>query len=85
VAPNGKDKGIEIMSDVSTDVLPEDYVASAIDGVRNALEYQKVVDIVVHLIGGSYHQIDSSGIAFKMAGIFAAKNAIKLAELTELK
>lgn len=85
VTPNGKNKGIEIVSDVTSDVLPKEYVASAIEGVRGGLEHQKMVDIVIRVTGGTYHDVDSSDIAFKMAGIFALQNAIKLAELIEVK
>lgn len=85
VAPNGKNQGIEIVSDVASDVLPKVYVISAIEGVRSGLEYEKMVDIVIRVTGGTYHIVESSDIAFKMAGILALKEAIKLAEPIEVK
>lgn len=60
---------------------------SVTEGIRLALEEgtdPPTDDIVVYVVGGLYHETDSSDLAFKMAGIFAIKDAIKKAEPIEI-
>ena len=75
----------------SCGAIPERYSKSIVEGVRIALEGEMVVghrvvdersidDVVVRVVGGSYDEIDSNDLAFKMAGIFAVKDALKKTE-----
>jgi elongation factor G len=80
--PNARGKGIEIISEVRGGAVPEEYIKPVTDAVREALHGGvvpgcRVVDVVVRVVGGSSHQMDSSEIAFKMAAIFALKDALK--------
>lgn len=95
IEPSGKNSGVEVVSEVSEEVLPGEFVESTREGVRRALEggveignpaidNHAVVGVVVRVIGGSFDKRDSCGMAFKMAGFFAIKNALKLAEPIEL-
>ena len=61
-------------------VIPREYVPAVEDGIREAIKsgvyagYQ-VIDIKVSIVDGSFHEVDSNELAFKMAGIFALKDA----------
>src|SRR5438105_1721028 len=84
IAPNGWGKGIEVVSEIPGSAIPEEYIQPMTYGIREALagvvEGHPLDDIVVRVVGGSSHQTDSSEIAFKLAAIFATKDAIKKAE-----
>jgi elongation factor G len=84
VEPNGRGKGITISSEVSDAMIPQRYIKSVTDMIREALDYgyedRPVVDIVVRIVGGSWDESASNDLAFKMAGIFAIKDAVKKAE-----
>jgi elongation factor G len=69
-----------IRSDVSNATIPEEYIKSVTDGIRLALDDPPMVDIIVRIVGGSSDRSASSDLAFKMAGIFSVKDAIKKAE-----
>ena len=90
IEPNGRGKGVEIISDVSGSAIPEEYIKPVIEGVRQALDGgmavgnpavddHAIIDIIVRVVDGSFHKTDSSDMAFKLAGIFAIKDAIKKA------
>jgi elongation factor G len=84
VQPNERGKGIEIENKIVGGTIPKEYIPAVIDGVEEAIKggvmagYQ-VVDIKVQVIDGSFHEVDSNELAFKMAGIFALKDAAKKA------
>lgn len=84
VQPNERGKGIEIENKIVGGTIPKEYVPAVIDGIEEAIKggvmagYQ-VVDIKVQIIDGSFHEVDSNELAFKMAGIFALKEAAKKA------
>lgn len=84
VQPNERGKGIEIENKIVGGTIPKEYIPAVIDGVEEAIKggvmagYQ-VVDIKVQIIDGSFHEVDSNELAFKMAGIFALKDAAKKA------
>jgi elongation factor G len=85
IEPNERGKGILIRSDVSDGTIPEEYIKPVTEGIREALDggvydERPIVDIRVHIVGGSSDQVASNELAFKMAGIFAIKDAIKKAE-----
>jgi elongation factor G len=84
VIPNEKGKGIEIESKVVGGNIPKEYIGPAKKGVEEALRngivnQSQVIDIKVNLLDGSYHEVDSNELAFKMAAIFATKNALEKA------
>jgi len=96
IEPNQKGKGIEIIYEASCDEIPERFSNSVTDGVRVSLGGDMVIghpavdghpidDIIVHVVGGSFHKTDSSDLAFKMAAIFAMRDAMKKAEPVEIK
>jgi elongation factor G len=84
VEPNEKGKGIEINNKIVGGAIPREYIPAVIDGVEEAIRsgvyagYQ-VIDIKVDIVDGTFHEVDSNELAFKMAGIFALKDAFKKA------
>ena len=82
--PNEKGKGVEVLNKVVGGAIPKEYIPAVIDGIEEAIHsgvyagYQ-VIDIKVHVVDGSFHEVDSNELAFKMAGIFALKDAFKKA------
>jgi len=84
VQPNEKGKGIEILNKIVGGAFPKEYIPAVIDGVEEAIKggvyagYQ-VIDVKVQIVDGTFHEVDSNELAFKMAGIFALKDAFKKA------
>ena len=84
VQPNEKGKGVEVLNKIVGGSIPKEYIPAVIDGVEEAIRggvyagYQ-VIDIRVEIVDGSFHEVDSNELAFKMAGIFALKDAFKKA------
>jgi elongation factor G len=84
VQPNEKGKGIEVENEIVGGTIPKEYIPAVIDGIEEAIKggvyagYQ-VIDIKVQVVDGSFHEVDSNELAFKMAGIFALKDAFKKA------
>jgi len=90
IEPNERGKGIEINNKIVGGTIPKEYIPAVIDGVEEAIKggvmagYQ-VVDVKVNIIDGSFHEVDSNELAFKMAGIFAFKEAAKKANVILLE
>ena len=84
VQPNEKGKGVEIENEIVGGAIPKEYIPAVIDGIEEAVKggvyagYQ-VIDIKVQIVDGTFHEVDSNELAFKMAGIFALKDAFKKA------
>ncbi|HET7624238.1 MAG TPA: elongation factor G [Verrucomicrobiae bacterium] len=84
VEPNEKGKGIEIENKIVGGTIPKEYIPAVINGIEEAIKggvyagYQ-VIDIKVQVVDGSFHEVDSNELAFKMAGIFALKDSFKKA------
>src|SRR2546423_7804154 len=84
IQPNEKGKGVEIENKIVGGAIPREYIPAVIDGVEEAIRggvyagYQ-VIDIKVQVVDGTFHEVDSNELAFKMAGIFALKDAFKKA------
>ncbi len=84
VQPNEKGKGVEIENKIVGGAIPKEYIPAVIDGIEDAIKsgvyagYQ-VIDIKVQVVDGTFHEVDSNEQAFKMAGIFALKDAFKKA------
>ncbi|HRY47265.1 MAG TPA: elongation factor G [Candidatus Paceibacterota bacterium] len=84
VQPNTRGKGIEIENEIVGGVVPKEYIPAITDGIREALAGgvlagYPMVDLKISIVDGSFHEVDSSELAFKMAGIFALKDAAKKA------
>jgi elongation factor G len=84
VQPNEKGKGVEVENKIVGGAIPKEYIPAVIDGIEEAIKsgvyagYQ-VIDIKVQVVDGTFHEVDSNELAFKMAGIFALKDAFKKA------
>ena len=77
--------GYEFSNEVVGGAIPKEYIGSVDKGIQEALNNgvlagYPVVDIKVHLIDGSYHEVDSSEAAFKVAGSMAIKDALRKSE-----
>ena len=77
-------QGFEFVNKVAGGAIPKEFIPAVEAGVREAMESgvlagDPVVDIKVTLVNGSYHEVDSSEIAFKIAGSLAAKAALQKA------
>jgi len=84
VEPNEPGKGFEFESRIVGGVVPKEYVKPTMEGIKQALQTgvlagYPMVDIKVALIDGSYHEVDSSEMAFKIAGSMAFKDGAKRA------
>jgi elongation factor G len=89
IEPNERDKGVEIVSQVSGGAIPKKYIKPVTDGIREALDGMflghPIVDIVVRIVDGSFDETISSDSAFKVAGVFAIKDAMKKADTIMIK
>ncbi|MGN0648414.1 MAG: elongation factor G [Oscillospiraceae bacterium] len=85
VEPNEPGKGYEFVNAIVGGAIPKEYIPAVDAGIRSAMAagvvagYQ-VVDVKVTLYDGSYHEVDSSEMAFKIAGSMAFKNAMRKAD-----
>jgi elongation factor G len=82
--PNEPGAGYEFESRIQGGVVPRDYIPSVDDGIQEAMSTgvlagYPMVDIKVTLVDGSYHDVDSSDMAFKIAGSLAFKSAAQKA------
>lgn len=82
--PNERGKGVEIENKIVGGAIPKEYIPAVIDGIEEAVSggvlagYQ-MVDLKVAIVDGTFHEVDSNELAFKMAGIFALKEAVRKA------
>ena len=84
IYPN-KDKGYEFVNNIVGGAIPKEYIPAVDQGIQGAMlsgvvAGYNVVDVKVELYDGSYHEVDSSEMAFKIAGSMAFKNAMKKAD-----
>lgn len=85
IEPNEKGKGIEVINETVGGSIPKEFIKPSTDGINEAANNGvvagfPVVDAIVRIKDGSFHEVDSSEMAFKMAGIFAFKDAMKNAK-----
>lgn len=90
VAPNERGKGITVDNKVVGGAIPKEYINACKAGVNEAMlngviAGYEVVDIHVDIVDGSSHEVDSNENAFKMAAIFAVKDALKKAKCIMLE
>ena len=90
VEPNEQGKGYEFVNAVTGGAIPKEYIPAVDAGIQGAMQCgvlagYNVVDVKVTLYDGSYHEVDSSEMAFKIAGSMAFKEAMRKADpvLTE--
>jgi elongation factor G len=82
--PNEKGKGVEVINETVGGSIPKEFIKPATDGLleganNGVIAGFPVVDAIIRIVDGSFHEVDSSEMAFKMAGIFAFKDAMKKA------
>ena len=85
IEPNEPGKGYEFINKVVGGAIPKEYIPAVDAGIQGAmtagvLAGYNVVDVKVTLYDGSYHEVDSSEMAFKIAGSMAFKDAMKKAD-----
>ena len=85
VEPNESGKGYEFLNEITGGVIPKEYIPAVDAGIQGAMQAgvlagYPVVDVKVHLAFGSYHEVDSSEMAFKIAGSMAFKEACRKAQ-----
>ena len=79
--PNERGKGTEITNNIVGGTIPKEYIKPLIDGLNEAafngtVAGYPVIDWKISIFDGSFHEVDSSELAFKMAGIFAFRDAM---------
>src|SRR5271168_965281 len=84
VEPNEAGKGFEFVDDIKGGVVPKEYIKPTEQGIREALQGgvlagYEIVDVKATLFDGSYHDVDSNEMAFKIAGSMAFKEAARKA------
>ena len=85
IQPNERGKGLTVENKVVGGTIPKDYIPAVKKGIEEAVLNgvvggYPVIDINVDIIDGSYHEVDSNEMAFKMAAIFAVKDGMKKAK-----
>jgi len=82
IGPNEEGKGFEFKDEVKGGLIPREYIPAIEKGVREAVDRgtlagYPMVDVKVSVYDGSYHEVDSNEMAFKMAGIMAFRDGCK--------
>ncbi|MDR2738067.1 MAG: elongation factor G [Puniceicoccales bacterium] len=82
--PAEKGKGVEVVNEIVGGVIPREYIKPTQEGIlegalTGVIAGYPVVDFIARIIDGSFHEVDSSEMAFKMAGIFGFKEAMRKA------
>ena len=85
IQPNERGKGITIENKVVGGTIPKDFIPAVIKGLTEATRNgvvggYPVIDLNIDIVDGSYHDVDSNELAFKMAAIFSLKDALKRAK-----
>ncbi len=85
VEPGRASSGLEFVNKITGGVIPREYIPAVKKGVEEAMSTGPVagyplVDVKVTLYDGSYHEVDSSELAFKVAGSMAFRDAVKRAD-----
>ena len=85
ISPNETGKGYEFINSIVGGAIPKEYIPAVDSGIQGAMQSgvlagYNVVDVKVELYDGSYHEVDSSEMAFKIAGSMAFKSACRKAD-----
>ena len=81
IEPSEKGKGFIFLNEIVGGSIPKEFIGPIEKGIKEALEGgiiagYPMVDVTVHLVDGSFHEVDSSEMAFKIAGSMAVKEAV---------
>ncbi len=90
VEPKGRGEGFEFVDAIKGGAIPNEFIPAVEKGVKEAMENgvlagYPIVDMQVTLYDGTFHEVDSSEIAFKIAGSMALQNAARSAQPTLLE
>lgn len=90
IAPKARGEGYEWINDIKGGAIPKEFISPIEKGIKEAMENGVIagyplVDMSVTLYDGTYHEVDSSEVAFKIAGSLALQNAVKQAQPTILE
>jgi elongation factor G len=85
IEPNQKGKGVEVINEIVGGTIPKEYIKPITEGILEAANNgvvagYPVIDFKARIVDGSFHEVDSSELAFRMAGIFAFKHAMAKAK-----
>ncbi|OGL46287.1 MAG: translation elongation factor G, partial [Candidatus Schekmanbacteria bacterium RBG_16_38_10] len=85
VEPSEHGKGFQFINDIVGGAIPREYISAVEKGVKEATENgvlagYPIMDVTVTVFDGSYHEVDSSEMAFKIAASMALKSAVKNAQ-----
>src|SRR5207245_3746006 len=83
--PRGRSEGYEFVDKIRGGAIPRNFIPSVEKGITEAMDEgmvagYPVIDVRVTLVDGSYHEVDSSDMAFKIAGSMAFKKAMQEAK-----
>ena len=90
VEPGERGSGFEFINEIKGGIIPQEFIPAALQGVREAMEKGvkagfPLIDMKAALYDGSYHEVDSSEAAFKIAGSIALHEAAKRANVVLLE
>jgi elongation factor G len=90
VEPRGRGEGFEYVSEIKSGAIPQEYIEPIRKGIVEKLENGimagfPMVDVKVAVYDGSFHEVDSSEMAFKIAGSMAVEDAVKRADMVLLE
>ncbi len=85
VQPNERGKGLTVENKIVGGAIPKDYIPACIKGIEEGVLNgivggYPVIDVHVDIVDGSFHEVDSNEMAFKIAAIFSLKDALKKAK-----
>ena len=85
IEPGERDSGFEFRNQIRSGAIPKEFIPSVEDGVKSALQSgglagYPVIDVKVTLYDGSYHEVDSSDVAFRMAAFMAMRDGMDKAK-----
>ena len=85
IEPRGRGEGYEFLNEITGGTIPREFIPAIEKGVKEAMENgviagYSLVDMSVAVYDGSFHEVDSSEIAFKIAGSIALQNGVKQAD-----
>ena len=85
VEPRERGKGFEFLDEIKSGIIPQEFIPATEKGIKEAMDKgvmagYPLVDMAVALYDGSFHEVDSSEMAFKIAGSMALQGAVKRAK-----
>tara|TARA_Y100000588_G_scaffold90961_1_gene98058 strand:- start:21355 stop:23553 length:2199 start_codon:yes stop_codon:yes gene_type:complete len=85
ILPRERGEGVEVVNKIVGGVIPKEYIPAVSNGIEEAIQGgviagYELIDVAVEIFDGSFHEVDSNELAFKMAGIFALREAARKAK-----